>query len=87
MAEPIIPPVRHLNQWVSLDLDDRYLQAPRAGCGTQLSPAVSSVPEATSTAVRLPSRLSIVLGTSGGSPNPRKLKLASAMIAQPIVIE
>ena len=36
-----------------------------------------------------PSRLSIVpqLGTSGGSPKPRKLKDASAMIAQPIVIE
>ena len=36
-----------------------------------------------------PSRLSIVprLGTSGGSPNPRKLKDASAMIAHPIVIK
>ena len=35
-----------------------------------------------------PSRLNIVpqLGTSGGSPKPRKLKLASAMIAQPIVM-
>ena len=35
-----------------------------------------------------PSRLSIVpqLGTSGGSPKPRKLRLASAMIAQPIVM-
>ena len=36
-----------------------------------------------------PSRLSIVpqLGTSGGSPKPRKFNDASAMIAQPIVIE
>ena len=36
-----------------------------------------------------PSRLSIVpqLGTSGGSPKPRKLSDASAMIAHPIVIE